>query len=543
MGVKRICLVLSLVVGMLLFGATACFAADEMPSCVNTYERGLTPSVEEIVQILKESEEFLRAFDNGEVDADTVDFRRAYFCGADLSGRNLIGTDLRYSFMQWSNMSGASLDKVNLKGASLRNADLSGASLSEVDLSGAMLDEVNLSGASLRKIDLSEASLNGADLSGAMLDEVNLSGVSLRKADLSENNLSGADLSGVDLSESNLSGAGLSGVDLREANLSGADLSGADLSGATLIGTTLIGATLNGASLFGANLIGATLNGANLFGATLIGANLLGANLSGADLSEADLSQADLTIASLGRTTIFRTKLTGAVFSGINLTEARYEPISTPAKGTLAGIKGLSTVSFDNTQQTGLVLLRATLKEVGLRELEREATYALEYNKAQYSRPVECWFRTIFFDWTSKYGLEPARPLKILLCLIFVFLPFYVFPIAGYGKRGIYKVFPDGLLKAPRKGCMRRGGPVSGSERLALKWYKAIGYALYFSLLSAFHVGWRELNVGNWITRMQPEEFLLKPTGWIRTVSGLQSVISVYLLALSVLTYFGRPFG
>jgi hypothetical protein len=31
-------------------------------------------------------------------------------------------------------------------------------------------------------------------------------------------------------------------------------------------------------------------------------------------------------------------------------------------------------------------------------------------------------------------------------------------------------------------------------------------------------------------------------TGWVRMVSGLQSLLNVYLLVLWVLTYFGRPF-
>ena len=66
--------------------------------------------------------------------------------------------------------------------------------------------------------------------------------------------------------------------------------------------------------------------------------------------------------------------------------------------------------------------------------------------------------------------------------------------------------------------------------------------SLYFSVLSAFHLGWRELNVGTWISRMQPREYTLRATGWVRTVSGIQSLLSVYLLALWVLTYFGRPF-
>jgi hypothetical protein len=41
---------------------------------------------------------------------------------------------------------------------------------------------------------------------------------------------------------------------------------------------------------------------------------------------------------------------------------------------------------------------------------------------------------------------------------------------------------------------------------------------------------------------MQTREYTLRATGWIRTVAGIQSLLSVYLLALWVLTYFGRPF-
>ena len=70
----------------------------------------------------------------------------------------------------------------------------------------------------------------------------------------------------------------------------------------------------------------------------------------------------------------------------------------------------------------------------------------------------------------------------------------------------------------------------------------AILMGSYFSILSAFHFGWHEANVGNWIARIQPHEYVLRPSGWVRMVSGVQSLVSVYLLALWVLTYFGRPF-
>jgi len=66
--------------------------------------------------------------------------------------------------------------------------------------------------------------------------------------------------------------------------------------------------------------------------------------------------------------------------------------------------------------------------------------------------------------------------------------------------------------------------------------------SLYFSLLSAFYLGWGELSVGTWISRLQMREYNLRATGWVRTFCGLQSLLSVYMLALWVLTYFGRPF-
>ena len=71
---------------------------------------------------------------------------------------------------------------------------------------------------------------------------------------------------------------------------------------------------------------------------------------------------------------------------------------------------------------------------------------------------------------------------------------------------------------------------------------RALSYALYFSALSAFRIGWRDLNVGSWLTRLQAREYELRGRGWVRVVSGLQSLMSVYLIAIWALTYFGRPF-
>ncbi len=61
-------------------------------------------------------------------------------------------------------------------------------------------------------------------------------------------------------------------------------------------------------------------------------------------------------------------------------------------------------------------------------------------------------------------------------------------------------------------------------------------------MLSAFHSGWGELSVGNWIARLPPRPYRLQPTGWMRTVSGIQSLLSADVLALGALSYLGQPF-
>ncbi len=377
----------------------------------------------------------------------------------------------------------------------------------------------DLSNANLSKADLSEAILDGANLSGADLYRANLS-----KAELYRANLSKAYLDGANLSKAYLDGANLSEAILDEANLSGAILDGANLSKANLGG-----ANLSKATVYRANLSEANLPRANLSEAILDGANL-----SGADLYRANLSKADLGGVNLTNSKFINTNLKDAIISGVDLARSQYEPNSPPHKGSLGGIEGLKTVWFKKGKQSGLVQLRAVLKESGLRDLEREATYAIERRKAHYEPWYKNWVKHLLFEWTCGYGLNYLQPLLILLGMIFVFSVPYMISIKKYKKDGIWKVWTHDRARID----LGREKP----ERLTLRGYKIFLYGLYFSILSAFHIGWRDLNVGSWISRIQPREYTLKATGWVRVVSGVQSLISIYLLALWVLSQFGRPF-
>ena len=139
------------------------------------------------------------------------------------------------------------------------------------------------------------------------------------------------------------------------------------------------------------------------------------------------------------------------------------------------------------------------------------------------------------------YGLRPGRALWILVSLIPGFALVYGVAIwKPLRNHGLYRLWPKERMETRENGA--EVADAVKLEQLRRDWRHALGYAVYFSVLSAFHIGWRELNVGNWISRLQFRTYTLQATGWVRTVSGLQSLISVYLLAMWALTYFGRPF-
>jgi uncharacterized protein YjbI with pentapeptide repeats len=468
-------------------------SAQEPDAC--SHPKGWKPTPEELQQILSNHRRWAEKW-----------FVHGSLTDADSEGRaNLCNVDLR----------GAKLDNVNLAGARLQGAWLQGA-----ELNSAELDEVDLSGAIL-----TSAKLNGATLRFAKLNNAVLSLAELNEADLNMAGLNGASLWLARLNRTNLFTADLSDANLSKAELNGANLGNAKLHNAWLTGTKLNGAKLASAKLHKATLVGAELNNAGLQWAELNGANLAAAELRKADLYSASVAGARLPI----------TDLTGAT----------YAPESEPPDAYVTEIKGLHTVTFPRGREVGLVQLRDLFHKAGLRDLEREATFAIESGRTRYADPAESIFRTAAFDWTTGYGLYPGRALEIIAALWLLLSLIYFWPIRfepkGSTTSGIYQVWPSDRIEAS-------GGAVTLSNSAKINRLKrddpqaAFGYAAYFSLLSAFHIGWRDLNVGNWIARIQPREYALRPVGWVRVVSGIQSLLSVYLLALWALTYFGRPF-
>jgi hypothetical protein len=280
-----------------------------------------------------------------------------------------------------------------------------------------------------------------------------------------------------------------------------------------------------------------------------------------------------------------------------DLCKAYFELESLPPIERLALARNLWSLRFYTSPGT-LVALREEFKKAGLRSQERAITFAIHRMRAirawhapplygvQSPTPrgcdakgitayldqtpetfdlsvspvgdkIESAFNFVMFNLPSAYGMYPGRPLRILGVLLFAFTVPYLVALNRYQGGGIWviaiadrvrkrKVRGDPMVRLTVRALTRKP-----NRALLTRWYplvplrvglRVLGAALYFSVLSAFAIGWRELNVGTWITRIQRREYTLRATGWVRTVSGLQALISVYLVALWALTYFGRPF-
>lgn len=280
------------------------------------------------------------------------------------------------------------------------------------------------------------------------------------------------------------------------------------------------------------------------------GIRLSGSILYDARFHEGDLSHADFTTADMRNVRLDEVALAGAHFDGANLDGAIWEPRSgsLPNIAELAAARNLEALQYEYSP-TPLIELREAFYKAGFADQGRKITFAIEHARRRHdglsddlSTRILSWFRLVAFEWPVTYGMNPFRPLLVLTALIPCFAPFYFLAINGGRHGSLWIRRPDGAIgRGKESHWLAVADVVSGKP--VVRTMHQLRVALWFSIMCAFRLGYRDFNVGDWITRLQPREYLLGATGWCRSVAGFQSLLSVYLLALTVLCLLGRPFG
>ncbi|MDF0665152.1 MAG: pentapeptide repeat-containing protein [Nitrospira sp.] len=383
--------------------------------------------------------------------------------------------------------------------------------------------------------DSRRANLCGADLSAlpaGIFKRADLTGANLTLANFSRVNLSGAILDEVDFGGANFAEAIMDFVKLEGvitacpgwqigdpycSNFQAASLRSAKIAG-ILWGISLHKAILEFADLRGSSLLDVDLSDAYLQAAKLSHSSFIDVNFTAADLRSVDLE--------------------GSLLTRVNFSRAKFQPWNV-SDSMLISSEGLSTIEFDDPRN--LVKLRNRSKEFGLRNEQKALTAALRKFATDKDTPFERFLQAwIFGGWITDYGAKPIHSIVGLIILTPIFGVFYYIGLLRNSlSSNIWKIWRtenvNGIANRSLRITEGLGEP-SGQYFLLFCW------SCYFSLLSAFHIGWRDLNVGSWISRLQFDDYTLRATGWIRAVSGVQSLISVYLLALWLLTHFGSPF-
>jgi hypothetical protein len=438
-------------------------------------------------------------------------------------------------------------------------------------------EQANFCGADLTKVDLHRTSTNESELSPAFLRKAILTKAKLRGADLRSVNLAEADLRGADLREAKLCGADLRGAILDWANLSGANLTDVSLGKVTLGSSSTQSNMSLGppAHLEKANLT-RTIFEVKLGSLPDILSIAHAQNLSQMTFSDSRHAMVELRdeFRKAGQYEQER-----AVTYALKRTDRERTPWPI---GPILWLAFEQTCAWGMSPERPLMIL---------------AWFILGFT-AIYMYPLMVESRgEILIEWPENLGRTRASVesfslgenrswtrlcvISFVLYFMFASFIFYITWCALNVDNRIFWIFyPLTFLVFVLSICLllpylftesmhvihvlralisaifsknrvdkqgRTEEPTWEAQKSIRPRYAqispcAIGASFYFSLLSAFQIGWREFNVGNWISRLQPGDYALQASGFFRTISGIQSLISVYLLALSVLTYFGRLF-
>ena len=344
----------------------------------------------------------------------------------------------------------------------------------------------------------------------------------------------------------------LNGSDLRGRDMAWIDLTGAHLNGANISGTgtraKLAPRTRKGYSL-GINLTRARLTGAEIKSVIAKETLLRFSLLIGVDFSKTNLSGAVLHDADMRWSNLKDSILTGADFADTDLQGVIFEPKSgaLPEVAGISSAHNLEKLTFRESPNQ-LSQLREAFYDANLNEQAQRITYAIQHTKRiqdaerGFIGQISSLARFLAFEWTVGYGMNALRPILIVLVLIPVFAGVYFIALVNSGATRLWVSRQSGAVSYNKADRWIPVDRVIRANSVRRRW-RLLRLAMWFSLMCAFRVGFREIDIGQWLSRLQPRQYILGARGWCRSIAGLQSLISVYLLALSILCLVGRPFG
>jgi uncharacterized protein YjbI with pentapeptide repeats len=336
-------------------------------------------------------------------------------------------------------------------------------------------------------------------------------------------------------------------LDLCGAHLTELDLQGKDLRFGRFMGARLVRVKMNNANIEDswwvysgwmavearsmnarwANLTHLIVTtSSNLSGVDAYGAVAPFSSFEGGTLESSTFEEADISSVKFRKVNIKDVDLSSSTAAGLV-----YEPSlgQLPRVQTFRSLKGLDRFTTLNDGGAALMELEKSLADAGLRGQAATVRQALTDAPRASSYLFQKSLQKIAFGVPYAYGRAPERLLVIGCILIPIFAVIYlVVLLQNREDVGIW-IQRDPVDKPE----FREIPPV----RLSRQNSNIYAMALLFSLRMAFRIGWKDFNVGDWLARVQRHSYTLDSKGWARSVAGIQSLVSLYLLVLAVLSY------
>ncbi|MEK7992158.1 MAG: pentapeptide repeat-containing protein [Thiotrichaceae bacterium] len=545
---------------ILLVFTNVVLASQELPSvpkveeCTGKYVNKKLDQTE-LNEIIDQHGQWLKEIENlKETEIDLNDTRRANLCGSDLSFLNLNRKDLSRAILRK-----AYLYKAKCEQTIFSKADLRGANLNEAYLFNAVFEL-----ASMYKVVATGADFNSAIMRGATINYANMRDVNLNNAKLNDANLYHTNLNKADLSYTNLTNA---------------QLSYAKLENAKIYQTILHETILDNANIKNAIFFPKLGNLPNIFSFS---------SIKNFDTVIFQLKHSNSAPAMLELRNALRR--VGVEEKERMITQMIYKTKQEKLKEQNYWFYLTWVVLFEWTCDYGLkpwqplvILLALLIVFTGIYfifmffgfNVFAKEIYLINYNPQK--SIMENITMKEYIDYTYKNYSWSKLLLHLFPLLFMLFILGFILLLASFTilpepftiiPNSVFVLFSFTLLAvifslliSDKRVNMSDNHQTHYQTKIChVLWYDKIFWyffwllwiglnAFYLSLLSAFKIGWQNQDYGNWsisyfLKLLLTKEYSIEVYNSIlRTICGVQSIISLYLFILWLMLMFWRPFG
>jgi hypothetical protein len=255
---------------------------------------------------------------------------------------------------------------------------------------------------------------------------------------------------------------------------------------------------------------------------SLVYAHFGATDLDSAHFWLSDLSNAVFDSANLTNAKILDCILTSATFNRADLRGVVFQPRTLPEAKDIASARNLRYMTYSD-DPLPLVSLKNKLKDTGFLVQSKEINYALR-------RKSDSWIERWCFEKTCDYGLAPFRPL-IWWGWLFLGCTLFYSGSCRFVQMGADKYSAE--IRRKSKSNVIQGARTG---------WRHIGLSIILSLERSLRFGFKEFSPASALKLFLPPDFDIEVRGLARVVGGLQAVLSVGLIALSLLSFFTNFF-